>query len=81
MWDGQITALADRWQVILWDMRGHGQSGDPADPGLYSQELTVGGHGGCARCCGVAQAVIGGLSLGGVMSLAFHLAHPEGCGR
>jgi len=27
--------------------------------------------------CGVKRAVIGGLSLGGFMSLAFHLAHPE----
>jgi pimeloyl-ACP methyl ester carboxylesterase len=27
--------------------------------------------------CGIERAIIGGLSLGGVMSLAFHLAHPE----
>ena len=27
--------------------------------------------------CGEARAIIGGLSLGGVMSLAFHLAYPE----
>src|SRR5258708_9711082 len=77
MWDGQIAPLADRRQVILWDMRGHGQSGDPADPNLYSQELTVGDMAAVLDACGVAQAVIGGLSLGGVMSLAFHLAHPE----
>jgi pimeloyl-ACP methyl ester carboxylesterase len=29
------------------------------------------------RRCGIDHAVIGGLSLGGYMSLAFHLAHPE----
>ena len=29
------------------------------------------------RHCGVERVVIGGLSLGGYMSLAFHLAHPE----
>jgi pimeloyl-ACP methyl ester carboxylesterase len=27
--------------------------------------------------CGVSRAVVGGLSLGGYMSLAFYLAHPE----
>ena len=27
--------------------------------------------------CGVPRAVIGGLSLGGYLSLAFRLAHPE----
>jgi pimeloyl-ACP methyl ester carboxylesterase len=77
MWDGQIAALADRWQVILWDMRGHGQSGDPADPSLYSQDLTAGDMAAVLDACGVAQAIIGGLSLGGVMSLAFHLTHPK----
>ena len=32
MWDGQVAAFADRYRLVLWDMRGHGQSGDPADP-------------------------------------------------
>ena len=27
MWDGQIAALKDRYQVIVWDMRGHGEVG------------------------------------------------------
>src|SRR5207248_1102117 len=42
MWDGQVAAFADRYRLVLWDMRGHGQSGDPADPTLYSHALTVG---------------------------------------
>jgi pimeloyl-ACP methyl ester carboxylesterase/ketosteroid isomerase-like protein len=77
MWDGQVAAVADRYRVILWDMRGHGQSGDPADPARYSQALTVGDMAAVLDACGVERAIIGGLSLGGVMSLAFHLAHPE----
>jgi pimeloyl-ACP methyl ester carboxylesterase len=77
MWDGQVAALADRWRVILWDMRGHGQSGDPAGREHYSQELTVGDMAAVLDTCGVEQAVIGGLSLGGVMSLAFHIAYPQ----
>ncbi len=77
MWDGQLAAFADRYRVIVWDMRGHGQSGDPADPAAYSQALTVGDMAAVLDACGVERAIIGGLSLGGVMSLAFHLAHPE----
>jgi pimeloyl-ACP methyl ester carboxylesterase len=77
MWDGQIAAFADRWRVILWDMRGHGQSGDPRDPALYSHALSVGDMAAVLDACGEERAIIGGLSLGGVMSLAFHLAHPE----
>ena len=42
MWDGQVAALKDRYQVIVWDMRGHGESDYPTDPKLYSEALTVG---------------------------------------
>jgi pimeloyl-ACP methyl ester carboxylesterase len=77
MWDGQIAALRDRYRVIVWDMRGHGRSDYPADPAAYSQEATVADMAAVLRACDVARAVIGGLSLGGYMSLAFHLAIPR----
>jgi pimeloyl-ACP methyl ester carboxylesterase len=77
MWDGQVAAFDDRWRLILWDMRGHGQSGDPRDPAAYSQALSVADMAAVLDACAVERAIIGGLSLGGVMSLAFHLAHPE----
>ena len=76
MWDGQIAALAGQYRVILWDMRGHGQSGDPTERSLYSQALTVGDMAAVLDACGEERAVIGGLSLGGVMSLAFSIAYP-----
>jgi pimeloyl-ACP methyl ester carboxylesterase len=77
MWDGQVAAFADRYRLVLWDMRGHGQSGDPSDPALYSHALTVADMAAVLDACGIERAIIGGLSLGGVMSLAFHLAYPE----
>ena len=77
MWDGQVAAFAERWRLILWDMRGHGRSGDPRDPSAYSQALSVADMAAVLDACGVGRAIVGGLSLGGVMSLAFHLAHPE----
>jgi len=77
MWNGQIAAFTAKWHVIVWDMRGHGLSDDPADPAAYSTALTVGDMVAILDACRVERAVIGGLSLGGVMSLAFHLAHPE----
>lgn len=77
MWDAQVAALKDRWCVITWDMRGHGQSDYPEDPALYSEALTVDDMAAILRETGERRAVIGGLSLGGVMSLAFHIRHPE----
>jgi pimeloyl-ACP methyl ester carboxylesterase len=76
MWDGQVAALADRWRVIVWDMRGHGESDYPADPAAYSEPATVEDMASILAACGEKRAVIGGLSLGGYMSLAFHRAYP-----
>ncbi len=77
MWAGQVQALAPRFQVLVWDMRGHGQSDYPAEPQAYSEALTVGDMAAVLDACGVQRAVIGGLSLGGYMSLAFHAALPR----
>jgi pimeloyl-ACP methyl ester carboxylesterase len=77
MWNGQISALVARHRVIVWDMRGHGESDGPDDPAAYSEALTVEDMAALLRRCRIERAVIGGLSLGGYMSLAFHLAHPE----
>lgn len=76
MWDGQVAALRDRWRVITWDMRGHGQSDSPEDQALYSEAYIVADMAAILRACGETRAVIGGLSLGGVMSMAFHVHHP-----
>ncbi|WP_163467743.1 alpha/beta fold hydrolase, partial [Klebsiella michiganensis] len=76
MWQGQIEALSKRHKLILWDMRGHGQSDYPDDPDAYSEALTVGDIAALLDAAGADTAVVGGLSLGGYMSLAFHRAHP-----
>jgi pimeloyl-ACP methyl ester carboxylesterase len=77
MWDDQHRALADRWRVISWDMRGHGQTDSPDDPKHYSAALIVADMQALLQHLGVQRAVIGGLSLGGYVSLAFALAHPQ----
>lgn len=77
MWSGQLAALSDRYHLIAWDMRGHDRSDSPNDPALYSHRATVSDMAAILDACGVRQAVIGGLSLGGYMSLAFNLLYPE----
>jgi pimeloyl-ACP methyl ester carboxylesterase len=77
MWAGQMEALSDRYHMIAWDMRGHDRSDSPDNPALYSHETTVGDMAAILDACGVKRAVIGGLSLGGFMTAAFNLAHPE----
>lgn len=76
MWRDQVAPLSRRHTLILWDMRGHGRSAYPEAPDAYSEAATVRDMATILDRCGVERAVIGGLSLGGYMSLAFHLAHP-----
>jgi pimeloyl-ACP methyl ester carboxylesterase len=77
MWTAQIEALSKHHSLILWDMRGHGQSDYPDNPAAYSETLTVGDIAALLDEVGAAKAIVGGLSLGGYMSLAFYRAHPE----
>jgi pimeloyl-ACP methyl ester carboxylesterase len=79
MWEGQVAPFSKNYKLIIWDMRGHGKTDYPADQGAYSEAETVADMAAILDEVGAKTAVIGGLSLGGYMSLAFHLAHPERC--
>lgn len=78
MWQQQISALSSHFRLIIWDMRGHGRSDYPSDQSLYSEDHTVADilalldHVAPSR-----KAIVGGLSLGGYMSLAFYRVHPK----
>ncbi|PJK30172.1 alpha/beta fold hydrolase [Minwuia thermotolerans] len=76
MWRENAPALADAgWKVVTWDMRGHGRSDSPDDPALYTADLTVADIDALLDAAGAETAVVGGMSLGGYMSLAYNLAH------
>jgi pimeloyl-ACP methyl ester carboxylesterase len=77
MWDDQHRVLGDRYRVISWSMRGHGATASPADPTQYSAPLTIADMRALLGHLGVERAVIGGLSLGGYVSLGFALEHAE----
>jgi len=76
MWRGQIEPLTHAHTLALWDMRGHGQSDSPEDLAAYSEAATVGDMAAILDAIGAEDAIVGGLSLGGYMSLAFYRAHP-----
>ncbi len=77
MWAGNLPALTNERRWITWDIRGHGRSDTPDDPSQYSEALSVEDMAALIDLVGAEQAVIGGLSLGGYLSLAFHLRYPE----
>jgi pimeloyl-ACP methyl ester carboxylesterase len=77
MFAANARALGEGNTIITWDLRGHGGSDSPTDPSAYSEELSVADMAALLDAVGAERAVVGGHSLGGYLSLAFHLAHPE----
>ncbi|MFP6771747.1 MAG: alpha/beta hydrolase [Alphaproteobacteria bacterium] len=88
MWRGQVDAFRERYRIITWDMRGHGQTECPDDLSLFSQNHTADDMAAVLDHLGIERAVIGGHSLGGFMTLAFNVRYPgralglylQGCG-
>ena len=77
MWRPNVAALAADRTVITWDMRGHGASDSPDDPEQYSHAACVADMAALLDAAGADHAVLGGLSLGGFVSLEFVLEHPR----
>jgi pimeloyl-ACP methyl ester carboxylesterase len=76
-WTPQVPALSANHRLITWDARGHGRSASPSRPELYSDAHTIVDMSALLGLLDISQAVIGGLSMGGYMSMQFALAHPE----
>ena len=74
MWEPQVEALADVARVVTWDLRGHGRSPSPLDADAYSQDVALAD---LETLVGDGPAVLVGHSLGGQLSIAFTLRHPE----
>lgn len=77
MWDLNIDALSVDRPVVVWNQRGHGDSDAPTDSGSYGQDICVEDMAAILDAAGAGRAVLCGMSLGGYLSLAFHLAYPK----
>ena len=68
-------------RLILIDIRGHGASGKPHDPGAYTEEAQAGDVAAVLDVLGVEQADLMGYSRGGRMALDFARLFPERADR
>lgn len=72
---GLAAALADRWQVVLWDMPGHGVSQPgPAD---HSVEAMADALAAVLDAAAIERCVLLGFSFGGVVAQALVRRQPE----
>lgn len=75
MWDEQARALKQRYQVLRFDTRGHGQTSAPTD--AYTLEQLAEDLRGLLTELGVAQTHFVGLSMGGMIGQVFALRYPH----
>lgn len=75
IWDRMAAPLGERGRVVRYDQRGHGESSAPAGP--YTRADLAGDAIGVLDALGLERAVLVGHSMGGIVSMATALAHPD----
>src|SRR5689334_17003392 len=75
LWNEQVVALSSSYRVIAPDLRGFGES--DAAPGTATMNLMAQDVALLLNQLGIARAVIGGLSMGGYVALAFYKQLPS----
>ena len=73
-WELQVPEFCKRYQVIMFDLRGHGKSDKPTGP--YTIPMFAQDAADLLKALGVASAHIVGISLGGGVAFQFALDHP-----
>jgi 3-oxoadipate enol-lactonase len=75
LWQPQVAALRERYRLITPDLRGFGASDVPKGP--YTMELLADDAAALLDHLKLEQVVVGGLSMGGYISLAFWRRHAD----
>ena len=75
MWDPQIAAFKDRYRILAYDMRGHGQSAAPAGP--YTLDLLADDVLALMKELKIERARYVGLSIGGMIGQHLALKEPK----
>ncbi len=76
-WKTQVEFFQRRYRVITYNARGYPPSDVPMDLSLYTQEKAVEDLRGLLDHLSIAQAHVGGFSMGGSVALNFGLAYPQ----
>jgi 3-oxoadipate enol-lactonase len=79
MWDPQADRLAERFRVLRYDLRGHGDSAVP--PGPYAMSDLGEDLLALMDQIGIERAALCGLSIGGMLSLWIAANAPERVSR
>ncbi len=73
----QFRVLADRYRLVVYDQRGHGDSSPVTDPALYNPYLMAEDMRAVMDTLEIEQAVVEGESMGAATTLLFALKYPQ----
>lgn len=76
-WRLQIAALRSRHRVVCYDIRGHGESGAPADKKRYHMPQLAAEAAALIRGLDLGPTHVVGLSLGGMIGFQLAVDHAE----
>lgn len=76
-WKAQVSFFSRRYRLITYNARGYPPSDVPSDPAAYSEEQAVEDLYQMLRSLGIAEAYVGGISMGATAALHFGRLHPE----
>ncbi len=76
-WKFQIPYLARHYRVVTYDGPGNGRADRCLDPARYAADSYAEDAAAVLDACGVAQAVVVGLSMGGQYGTRLATLHPE----
>lgn len=74
-YDDIVASIEDRFRVLRYDLRGHGESGKPPAP--YSMQDYIDDAIALLDARGIDRAHLVGFSFGGMIAQAIALAHPQ----
>ncbi len=76
-WAPQVEAFSQRFQLIIWDPRGHGKSESPPLQSQYGMQTSADDLYELLNHLAIDRAYVGGLSMGAGIAVRFTVAHPE----
>ena len=74
-WYNQVPVFSQRYQVMTYDVRGHGQTELPE--GELTTELWIDDLYALLKALNISETILLGFSMGGGIALGFTMAHPE----
>lgn len=76
LWNPQLKALDTEYELIAYDVRGHGQTGPSAER-RYSMDLFAADLKSLVEALDIEKPIVCGLSLGGMVAQTYAVRYPE----